>query len=123
MFETLPILITAYYSIGDALGIVRFAGDNDDGLLLTVIPERDSAATYQFRGDLSSPKMEVRDKDVFIFIARREMQIVASQIVEVDFALAICNGCILIPRGGYNILMEQESIDRDDFPYCIEVVE
>lgn len=123
MFETLPVQLTAFYTVDEVTGTVRFAADNYPHLALTLIQQgeyrdADGAACYvsrhMFRGDEASPKLEVQDKDVLIVLAKQYNSIIASQIFEVDLSMPYTIGMLLIPRAGYNVLCQQEFMTEQE---------
>ena len=126
MFEQLmTVILTAFYTIvHPSFATVRFAGENDLGLIVTILhqtemkPEADEWKTcvesYDFLGDQASEKIEVEDKDTLTILAKRQDRVVASQVFEVDLKVAHL-GYVLIPRGGFNLLCEQsEQLRYDD---------
>jgi hypothetical protein len=117
MFDTLPVSVTAFFSVDEVIGTLRFAGENYPHLALTLIHSGiyrdDSGAAsfscvHDFRGDAASPKLAVQDKDVVILLARKLNSIIAAQVYEVDLSMPFTTGSMLIPRAGYNILCQQE---------------
>ncbi len=120
--------LTAFYTVAHPSGVqVRFSSDapfgNDPGLLVSILHESQLCRhiydegsfyvdSYEFLGGESSPIIEVEDKDVLIVLVKRHDHIVASQIFEVALS-AVAVGYLLIPRGGYNLLVEQSEQLRE----------
>jgi len=117
MFEGLVSTLNVFYSLHEPYATIRFSGDNDPALFFVIMHQSlmyrdacDVQATveiYEFLGDASSPKFDVEDKDVLIIVAKRHDSIVASHVYEVDFGATHQSGYLLLPRGGYNLLVEQ----------------
>lgn len=117
MFEGMAVLMTAFYTIqGDYFATVRLSGENDHGLSLIVLhtsgSNTEETKEYNFLGHEASPKIEVENRDMLIVLARRTGIVVASQVYEVD-TTAVPQGYLLIPRGGFNILCEQDEQMRE----------
>jgi hypothetical protein len=70
-----------------------------------------TADLYEFFGSQASPKFEVEDRDVLVVLAKRHDMIVASQVFEVNFG-AVASGYLLLPRGGYNLLCDQNELEQ-----------
>lgn len=119
MFETLPVQLTAFFTVDDVIGHIRFAGETDASVYLTLIQydtyyAQAELPSSQFRGDEASAKIAVQDRDVLILLAYRKGDIVASQIFEVDLDMPLTTGMLLIPRAGYNVLCEQEFLTEEE---------
>ncbi len=117
MFDTLPVQLTAFYTVDEVFGTLRFSADNYPHVGLSLIHsgiyhDDSGAASYSivhdFRGDEASLKLVVQDKDVLILLARTHHSIIAAQVYEVDLSMPFTTGMLLIPRGGYNVLCQQE---------------
>lgn len=124
MFESLITIMTAFYTVSHpSFATVRFQCENDLGLIVTIIhqaemkPEVDEWKTcvesYDFLGDEASEKIEVENKDTLIILAKRHDKIMASQVFEVDMT-TVSQGYLLIPKGGFNLLCNQEEQLRYD---------
>ncbi len=111
--DTMPIAVSAFYTLIDALRArLRIVSENDLALTLTVIHEDYTTVTSQdLDGDEASSLLEIKDKQSITLIGRRTSGIVATGVYEVD-----CSGpdaaYVLIPRGGYNILLDQQHLDE-----------
>jgi hypothetical protein len=115
----LSVCMTAFYVIEHpSLATVRFASCADSGLSVSIIHETllghytngqaDLVVEVSgFLGDEASQAIEVEDTDVLIVLCKRNSRIVASQVFEVDTSLC-AQGYLLVPRGGYNLLCDQE---------------
>ena len=123
MFETLPVNLTAFYTVDEVVVTLRIVADNYPHLALTLIQQGvyhdgDGESAYSiafpFRGDEAGPKLEVQDKDVLIVLARTHNSIVASQVYEVDLSMPFTTGCMLIPRAGYNVICSQEFMTEEE---------
>ena len=122
---TMPTTLSAFYVVEHpSCATVRFASDNaDPGLFLSIIHESmmlgnlDEAKicvdVYDFLGGEASPQIEVEHKDVLIVLAKRHNEIISSQVFEVDLT-AVFVGYLLIPRGGFNLLCDQEEQLRQE---------
>lgn len=118
MFETMPVQLTAFYTVNEIEAVVRFAGDSDASVYLTIIQydsyyEQAELPSSQFRGDEASSRIAVRDGDVLVLLAKRKTAIVASQVYEVDLSMPLTTGMLLIPRAGYNVICQQEFMTEE----------
>ena len=124
MFETMPVSITAFFVADECEATLRIAADSTRYVDMSIIhdsgyrdtrPQCLSTATiYSFSGDGASPKIAVADKDIVIILAQQSDSLIATQIFEVDLSMAESTGYLLIPRGGYNLLVDQESMTEDE---------
>ena len=128
MFATMQTVLTAYFTVAasETCAKLRLTGDNDPGITITLLHEfstfhrhvlntpeereKGYAIAMDFRGDEASPLIEVSDKDVLVLFVRKYGSIIGSQVYEVDLMLPFSQGYLLIPRGGYNVLVDQENI-------------
>ena len=129
MFETMQTVLTAYFTVAasETVATLRLAGDNAPDVNLNIIHEfspfhrqllsvdpsskeasKGYAVTMNFRGDDASLPFEVSDKDIIIVLARKYGSVIGSQIYEIDLTLPC--GYLLTPRGGFNILCDQEHL-------------
>lgn len=123
MFEGLISKLNLFYSMQEPYARVRFAGDNDPSLFIVLMHQSlihgenydvvVSVDVYEFFGAEASPKFEVEDRDVLIVLAKRHDMIVASQVFEVNFG-AVADGYLLLPRGGFNLLCDQNEMEGID---------
>jgi len=110
----LNIDITVRFCTGpDALHATLTAYSHN-GTILTILHESATdTIAHEIVGTGATERIEVADGESLTFIGRSSGSIVASQLCEVDCS-AIDLGYILLPKGGFNLILTQEGVLRED---------
>ncbi len=108
MFETMPLLMTAtYVMMDDYHASVRIKSHADAAMRLTLVHESTvGMVSYDLPGNGHIGGLMVQDAEALIIVARRQGAIVATQVLEMD-ASQVAIGYLFVPRGGFNVLLEQ----------------
>lgn len=106
---------TAFYTYdGRNTATLRIAGDNEASLDVTAIVARlETAHVSHFKGNEASEKLYIADTDRVIILVDRLGQLEAHGVYEVCTAL-VEQGYLLMPRGGSNLLLDQNEQLRDE---------
>lgn len=122
MFETMPVSITAFFVADECEATLRITADSTRYVDISIIHDsgyRDGSLchlcnVYDFPGDGASEKVQVQDRDVLIVLAKKSDELIATETFQVDLAMVESIGKLLMPKGGYNLLVDQESVSLDE---------